>query len=132
MLEYLESQVFSRVKNRFSTSIKEKFPNLNFTTDNNKTNETPEFPTVYGIMLGGVENSMDLERSKINGVVATFQYEVSDNVSQSNARTVMNEVVRVMKTMRFDVVSTPTHQDYAGVYRMVARFRRTIDEDDVL
>ncbi len=132
MLEYLEQQVFSRVKNQFSPSIKENFPKLEFTTDSKRTNNIANFPLVFMFSLTSPETSKDLERTRINGVTATFQIEVSDNESQSRARTVMTEVIRVMKTMRFDVLTMPIPADYGGVYRLVARFRRSIDETDIL
>lgn len=132
MLEYLEPQVFSRIKYQFPASVKANFPNLDFTTDGNQTNNITKFPQVYVHSMGGIETSKDLERTRINGMQATFQVDVTDNVSQANARTVINEVVKIMKGMMFEVSTMPMPSDYGGVYRYVARFRRNIDEDDIL
>lgn len=134
MLEYLDSMIFTRIKYQFPASIKSKYPELLFTTDDNRTKNTTNFPIVYFKSLGGMENnrSKDLERTYINGVVATYQIEVSDNVTQERAKTVMDEVVKIMKGMMFDVTTMPLPSDYNGVYRYVARFRRAIDDNDVL
>ena len=132
MLEYLESQVFSRIKYKFPADVKNKFPKLDFTTDSNRATKDTSFPLVYVHSLGGVENSKDLERTRLNGMTATFQVDVTDNENQANARTVINEVVKIMKSMLFEVSTMPMPSDYGGVYRYVARFRRNIDENDIL
>lgn len=131
MLEHLESQVFSRIKYGFPENVKKNYPDLNFTTSDQNTGES-KFPTVYVHLMGSPENSQDLERTRINGVSATFQIDVSDNVNQSRARAVMNEILKIMKGMMFDTTMMPYMQNYNGVFRCIARFHRNIDYNDIL
>ncbi len=131
MLEYLESQVFSKIKYGIPDSAKQKYPDLEFST-NDQSTDSAHFPYVYVHLMGSPEISKDLDRTTINGVAATFQIEVSDNVSQTRARTIMNEVVKVMKRMMFDVTMMPYFMNYNKVFRCVARFSRNIDYNDVL
>ena len=131
MLEYLESQVFSKIKYGIPGSVKQKYPDLEFST-NDQSTDNAHFPYVYVHLLGSPENSKDLERTTINGVSATFQVEVSDNTNQNRARTIMNEVVKIMKRMMFDVTMVPYMSNYNKVFRCIARFSRNIDYNDVL
>ena len=73
-----------------------------------------------------------MEVDEINAVLSAFQIEVTPNTSQSEAKTVLDEVVKIMKKMRYKVIALPEFPHPASTYRSVARFRRTIAEDDVL
>lgn len=128
MLEMLESQVLTKVKYGFSGKLKEKYPKINFTTSD-MNNDNSVFPTVYIHEMPGAESGNDTESNKINAVLSSFQIEVTSNVSQNDAATVMNEVVRIMKEMRFSLIGWPEFQN-TSVYRKVARFRRMIADDD--
>ena len=127
-------KVFTRIKTQFSENVKTKYgmTDVNFTTVG--SNDTPAvFPFVYVQLLPALETGRDLEGTSINGGTFTFQIDVIDNKSQSNTREVMSEVVRIMKTMGFEVNSMPnyvTTQD--KTHRMTARFRRSIDKNDFI
>ena len=124
MLDMLESQVITRIKTQFSKKLKDRYPNLKF-TNSDRADTVPKFPTVYIHEMPGAETGADLQGDTINAVWSSFQIEVTTN-------TKMDEVVRIMKTMRFQVTSMPEFQNTDSVYRRVARFRRIIGADDVL
>lgn len=127
------SMIFTRIKNEFSVKTKEKYKmtDKNFSTVG--SSDTPAvFPFVYVKMLAPVETGRDLEGTSINAGIYTFQIDVTDNKSQSNARSVMTEVLKVMKKMAFQVTQMPIYEDTKDVHRCTARFRRTIGENDIL
>lgn len=127
----IETIVFSRIKAILTSKLKTKYPNISFTTSD-KVSSDPKFPNVYIHMMGSQEIGEDLENNTINGVLATFQIETTDNQSQSRAKDVMNEVVGVMKGMRFSVIAMPEFNNTDSTFRSVARFRRTIGNLDTI
>lgn len=131
MLDMLESQVYIRIKTQFPSKLKEKYKNINFTTEN-KVDALPRFPTVYIHEMPGMETGADLQGDTINAVWSSFQIEVTTNTKQSDAKEVMDEVMKIMKKMRFQVISMPEFQNTDSIYRRVARFRRMIADDDIL
>ena len=127
----IASIIFTRIKIQFSSNLKTKYPDLYFTnSDNSQT--TPKFPTVYIHEIGSVEQGQDLDNSEINATLSSFQIEVIDNVSQNRAKEIMEEVIRIMKIMRFTITALPEFQNTDSDYRSVARFRRMIGKNDIL
>ena len=130
----IPNKIFTRVKAEFSKKIKTKYKMTvsNFSTVG--SSDTPAvFPFVYIQQLDPMETGEDLEGTTINGGLFTFQIDVTDNKKQENAKEVMTEVMRIMKTMGFKCKSLPFFDSSAnGVFRMTARFRRSIDENDIL
>lgn len=131
MLDRLESQVFSLIKAKFSPTLKKNYPDLNFTTSDRAATE-PKFPTVYVHLTGTTEAGETLEGTSVNAISTMFQIEVTDNQSQGRADEVAKEVLRVMKTMRFDTKMFPEHMNTGDVYRTVAQYRRKIGSEDIL
>ena len=127
----VEESVFSRVKNKYPAALKTKYPDTFFTTSNRVAKEQT-FPTVYIHEMQSQETARDLQQNTINAILATFQIEVTDNKSMSNATEVMNYVVSAMKTMRFEVLQIPEFNNNPEIYRKIARFRRVIADGDVL
>lgn len=130
-IDDISSIVYSRIKIHVRSKLKSKYPEL-FFTNSSETPSDPKFPTVYIHELSGSERGQDLENDSINSVISSFQIEVSDNVNQSRAKEVMNEVVKIMKQMRYSVSDLPEFQNIDGYFRNVFRCRRTIGKDDVL
>ena len=129
----ISSIIFTRIKNEFSRTLKEnyKMKDENFSTVG--SSDTPAvFPFVYVQMLAPVETGRDLEGTSINAGIYTFQIDVTDNKSQSNARAVMTEVLKVMKKMAFQATQMPIYEDTKDIHRCTARFRRIISENDIL
>ena len=129
----ISSVVFSRIKNEFSSSLKEnyKMKDENFSTVG--SSDTPAvFPFVYIQLLPSTEQGQDIEGNTINAGLFTFQIEVTDNQKQVIAKEIMSEVKRIMKSMRFTVQCTPTLEDTKDTHRAIMRCNRRIGSNDIL
>lgn len=125
--------VFTRLKQNFSQTIKDtyKMTDSNFSTVG--SSKAPAvFPFVYMNALPASEQGRDLQGTSVNGALFTFQVDVYSNKSQNEARKVMSEVTKVMKTMRFEINSMPSFESTQDVHRMTARFRRMFGANDKL
>lgn len=125
--------VFTKLKQNFSQTIKEtyKMTDKNFSTVG--SSDTPAvFPFVYVQTLPATEQGRDLQGTSVNGALFTFQIEVYSNKTQNDARNVMSEIARIMKTMGFEIVSMPSFENTKDVHRMTARFRRIMGANDKL
>lgn len=128
----LPSVVFSRIKGEFSEEIKTSYgmTGSNFSTTDS-SNKKAVFPFVYVHLLPAVEEAQTLDEASVNGGLFTFQIDVYDNQSQNRARKVMGEIVRILKSMRFNIIAMPELES-GDTHRCIARFRRTIGSGDVL
>ena len=129
----ISSVVFTRIKNEFSSTIKKnyKMKDENFSTVG--SSDTPAvFPFVYVKLLPSAETGQDLEGATINAGLFTFQIEVTDNQKQNNAKEIMSEIKRIMKSMRFTVQCTPTLEDTKDTHRAIMRCNRIIGSCDIL
>ena len=131
MLNDIQSTVFSRLKNKYPSSLKTKYPDTTFTTSD-RVPQDPKFPTVYVHERGAVEMGSDLDGVHLSAVQTTFQIDVTDNSSMENTSEVMNYVLEQMKALRFKVVTMPEFQNSQSVYRKVGVFRRVIADGDTL
>lgn len=134
--------VFSRIANDFSEDLKTKYKMQkikvngvtnwkNFSTS--QVSETPPiFPYITVIELPGAERGQDLEGTSINGGLFSFQVDVFDNSSETRAKKCMEEVVRIMKSMRFQIPTMASFDSKPQEYRMVTRFSRVIGAGDRL
>lgn len=125
--------VFTKLKQNFSQTIKDKYKmtDTNFSTVG--SSDTPAvFPFVSFKTLPATEQGRDLQGTSVNGALFTFQIEVYSNKTQNDARNVMSEIARIMKTMGFEIISIPSFEDTKDVHRMIARFRRIIGANDKL
>lgn len=127
----IEVKVFSRVKNEGMSVLKEIYPNIHYTAEN-ESDDSPVFPTVYIQELPSLEQGSGLSGNKIHAVLSTFQIDVSDNKTKTRAKDVMNQTVITMKNMRFEVVALPTYRKENGIWKGTARFRRIIGALDKL
>ena len=125
--------VFTRLKQNFSQTIKDTY---NMTDSNFSTvgsSKAPAvFPFVYVNAIPASEQGRDLQGTSVNGALFTFQVDVYSNKTQNEARKVMSEVTKVMKTMGFEIVSMPSFESTQDVHRMTARFRRMFGANDTL
>lgn len=123
----IQNIVFSRI----AYYGKQKYPKALFTTSN--TNQTkPTFPTVYVHYLGGLERGADLTGESLNAITAPFQIEVYTNKSDAEADKVMQEIMKIMKNMKFQISQLSFSDNQDGVYRKIARFSRIIGAGDTL
>lgn len=128
----IDTTVLSRLRSRGYADLRKNYPNINF-TDDDRAPTTPKFPTVFYINISSAERGQTLDGKSINALLHSVQIEVSDN-SQTNAtvKAVMSKICDYMKDMRYEVVNMPFFQNTDTVFRMVARFRRTIGANDVI
>lgn len=127
----LESIVFSRLKGQFSPNIKAKYPNLAFTTQE-ESKGVPKFPNVYVYLMPGTEIGQTLEGDTFAGGTFTFQIRVTNNTGQTAVQEITNEIIRIMKKMRFLIVATPVYENDADTQWSIMRFRRPICNGDIL
>ena len=127
----IDSIVYSRIKIKLNEKLKTKYSDLSF-SNSDVVVKNPKFPNVYIHCLSGSEKARDLEGNDVLAVDIGFQIEITDNISQGRAKEVMNEVIKVLKQMKFSGNSLPEFQNIDGCYRCVARCRRTIGKDDIL
>lgn len=130
-LNMLESIIFSRLKAEFSPKIKAKYKDLNFTTQE-ESKVKPKFPNVYVYLMPGTEVGQTLDGTTFAGGTFTFQIRVTNNNGQTAVQEITNEIVRIMKKMRFSIVATPVYENDADTQWSVMRFRRMICDGDVL
>jgi len=126
------SMIFTRIKTEFNKELKTEYGmgDTNFsTTDNSNTKAV--FPFVFVKSVGSSEQGQTIDGESINAGLFTFQIDVYDNKTQYRARKVMGEIMRIMKSMKFEVINIPEF-DSTDVHRCTARFRRIIGANDKL
>lgn len=126
------SMIFTRIKTEFNEELKTEYGmgSTNFsTTDNSNTKAV--FPFVFVKAIGSSEQGQTIDGESINAGLFTFQIDVYDNKTQYRARKVMGEIMRIMKSMKFEVINIPEF-DSTDVHRCTARFRRIIGANDKL
>lgn len=130
--KYIKSIVFTRIKTEGTEKLKSTFPDIYFTTSD-KVSTNPKFPTVHLKKLQGQEKGRTLDGTTVNGTLASFQIDVIDNKSDSNAENVADVIAEVMKSMRFEMVGEPFQNSQStGEYRCTSRWQRTITDEDIL
>lgn len=131
MILDIEEIVYDRIKTTYPASLIAQYPDIKFTTrDRDLIN--PKFPTVYIHLVDGKEIGSDLSGDAINGANIMFEIQVIDNDSQYRAKSVLNEVVKIMKRMRFNVTLFPNFDNGDSTYRSIARFRRIVGANNTL
>lgn len=125
-------KVFTKIKTEFSADLKQNFnmTDENFSTVGN-SDKPAVFPFVYFQTLPASEVGQDLVGTSINGALFSFQIDVFSNKTQTEARKVMTEIVKIMKNMGFEANSIPSFESTKdNTHRMVSRFKRTIGAND--
>ncbi len=131
-LNSLESIIFTQIKSRFPPKIKKKYPNLEFTTQ--EESKTPvQFPNVYVYLMPSTENGRTFEGGGMECGLFTFQIKVTDNQNQTRVKEVMSEIMRIMgDELSFATVSTPAYQNTKDTYWADTRFRRELTTESYL
>lgn len=128
----ITNAVLTRVKAVVGKKLSTRYPDINFTTASNSSTETV-FPTVYIRRMQGTERGQSLDGAEVNAMLVNFQIEVIDNISDTRAQEVADEVCSVMKSMRFQIIGEPfPNNTQNGIHRNVARYQRIIGYDDTL
>lgn len=119
----LGAQIYSVIRVNVQQRLSSLYNNLNI-TNKSKSVGTPHFPTIYIHELPGTEVGQDLEGTSINGIMITFQVEVTTNEDEAEIRKIMGVVADEFKRMHFQTVSLLDIDDSGEVIRGIARFRR--------
>lgn len=128
----IQSIVFSRIKREATNKLKTKYPNIFFTTSST-AESNPQFPTVYIKRLQGAERGQTIDGTTVNGIVSSFQIEVTDNQSDNRAQEVADVICLIMKSMRYQMLGEPFPDNtQKGVHRNVSRYQRIVGFNDVL
>lgn len=122
-------KVFAKIKVEATKKLKSKYPNIYFTKES-KELEDAQFPTVYLKRMQGAERGQDLEGTSLNGVLSTFQVEVTTNTSDEDAQTVADVVCLIMKSMGYRMMGEPFPDNNGNTHRNVSRYQREIDYND--
>lgn len=129
--ENIFPSIMTRLKVESKKALGSTFTDLEV-TDEIVTPTNPSFPTILALELPNTEQGNDLVNVDIVALMYGIQIEVTDNKKQANTKQVMNEVIKIMKSMGFSVLSMPEITYANNVYRSVARFRRIIANGDNL
>lgn len=130
----VESKLYTLVKYKGEEELKEKYPNIYYTTDNMASTDT-HYPTVYMKFLPNGERGRDLEGNRINAYLCGIQLEVtvSKTQGQAVAKKVIWQAIETLQSKGFEVFNAPedisTETDNR---RYVARVRRNIGYDDYI
>lgn len=127
----LETLIYSIVKSRTESKLKEKYPKTKFTQDEEETT-APSFPTILIQSLEPIEKNKDLETEKINTILFTTQVTVTTNTSRRDAKYIADSLTDEYKKMLFDITTMPFVRKNGGVYTATFRARRSFDWNDVL
>lgn len=129
--ENIFPSIMTRLKVESKKALGSTFTDLEV-TDEIVAPTNPSFPTILALELPNTEQGNDLVNVDIVALMYGIQIEVTDNKKQANAKQVMNEVIKIMKSMGFSVLSMPEITYANNVYRLVARFKRIIANGDNL
>lgn len=127
----IESRVYTRLKKQVSNTFLTKYPNYTITTSD-KRPSTMKYPYVYIHELSGVERGNTLEGNYLSALSVSIQVEVYSDTSQVATSDTMKEIVRIMKSMRFNISMFPENQNTDSLYRKIARFERVIGDGDTI
>lgn len=119
----LGAQIYSMISNNVRQRLSGLYEDLNI-TKKSKSVGTPKFPTIYIHELPGTEVGQDLDGTSINGVMISFQVDVTTNEDEAEIRKIMGIVADEFKKMHFQTVSLLEIDDSGEVIRGIARFRR--------
>lgn len=126
----LGTVVFSIIKAKASPVLKNKYPEIYFTS-NGKSLDEATFPTVYIHRMAAAEMGGDLSGTAINATRETFQVDVFTDTSQTDAGYIMSVVAEKFKEMRFQITAMPEFNE-GETYRSTARFQRIVGANDIL
>ena len=126
------NKIFSHVRNKVKTALKEKYPELNFTQDDSE-NTKAKFPTVY-MFFDFAERGSTLDGGVINAVYMTVRTQVSVTKTQGNnaAREVNAKVRDELINLGFIASGSPIPTVSGDVKVINADYQRIIGFNDPL
>lgn len=134
----IEPKVFTLIKAKTYTKLKQKYPKILFTSiDAMPTDGTAYSHTVYIHEIGGLEMGKDLENTSVNAYECTFEVKVSvtsedSNSKKSEVRDITGYIASAFKSLKFDMILMPTVEISDSAYTVPMRFRRVIGANDII
>lgn len=137
-IKSIPSKVFTRLKiegkkrieNTYD-SYNKKFKNPNF-TDTDRSSSTAKFPTIYLKKLQGKAIGRTLEDAKVNGIISSFQIEVTTNTTQNDSEIISDIMSDLMVEMGYEMIGEPVPDNTGDVFRNISRWQRVIGYNDKL
>lgn len=132
-LGLLESKLFGRLKNEFSSTLKKtyKMTDKNFSTVG-RSILSPIFPFVYMEIEDSPEIGMTLSETDTAGIRCTVRIYITDNKTKDRAKKVAYEVREVMKGMMFRCGLPIPNSKTDGTFEYIVQCSRLICEGDQL
>lgn len=127
----LERTIFSIVKARAENSLKNKYPKIRFTNEEEADGNTI-FPTVLIQSVQPLEKVADLEKINIDTVLYTTQVTITTNKSRNEALNIAYEIADKFKQMAFTLNPMPFVRKENKVYTATFRASRTFDWNDII
>lgn len=133
----IEPKVFTLIKGKTYTKLKQKYPGILFTTIDAMPTDSTFSHTVYIHEVGGLEMGKDLEGNSVNAYECTMEVKVSVTSEDSNSkktevREITKYIASAFKQLRFEIVLMPTVEITDSAYTVPMRFRRVIGANDTL
>ena len=124
------NKIFSHVRNKVKTALKEKYPELNFTQDDSE-NTKAKFPTVY-MFFDTSERQSTLDGGVINAVYMAIRTQVCVSKTQGNnaAREVNAKVRDVLSELGFIASGSPIPTVSGDVKVINANYQRMVGYND--
>lgn len=127
----IEDTIFTILQVKLNTALLTEYPGL-LVTQSDKYESMAQFPSVYFHQIGNVEKGMDLSQESINAVMFTIQVDITTNTSQTDAKKVANETLKVLKDLGFIITTLPIFDNTDSTYRMYLRARRIYGQNDII
>lgn len=117
---------WNAVHTKLKNELKIKYPAINTTTSDSGT--PPGYPCIMLNVTGGVERGATIENDSVVAVKPTFEIQVYSTKNLTEARSIMNDAVDLMKSMHMNIVMAPYQSSTDTAKRMIARFSRTFTD----
>jgi len=124
----IETKIYTIIKTRLEKALKSTYPNL-YIAQQEKINDTPNFPSVILQMLSSPEMGSDLDNTTVNAMMVTWETHVtvSKSMGLAGLRKVSAEVLDNFKKLRFNVQDRgEINRESSDTYTTISRFRRVI------
>lgn len=124
------NKIFSHVRNKTQSALKEKYPDLNFTQDDSE-NTSAKFPTVY-MFFDIAERMSALDGGAINAVYMTVRTQVYVTKTQGNnaAREVNAKVRDELVNLGFIASGSPIPTVSGDIKVINANYQRMVGYND--
>jgi len=129
----IESTIFTYLQYQLVERVDAPFPGLNCTTSsqNESIENITDFPTLYVHLLPPVELGQSLENTDIAAIRATFDLQVFSNKNEAECRKIITEVIKQMKSLRFNISMLPDPQTANKKYFALTRCTRVVAAGDL-